>query len=184
MEFFGENKKIVEYACLCGILSPLTKLYFCRHCLNLRCAFCCHHEVSGRTKRFQIDFMTHFTSAGGFALLLELLGEHSVVGGQAEEEQVQHLLRLPVMHVDAVRSRSFDPGSDDVEGRGWRRVGRELKDGQQEDVLLVVPGVPLDVPRRRHQRPNFPNLLVARTRIFPQHSLPAAVGALSGGGAA
>lgn len=40
------HKKIVEYACLCGILSPLTKLYFCRHCLFLRCAFCCHHEVS------------------------------------------------------------------------------------------------------------------------------------------
>ncbi|CRK88090.1 CLUMA_CG001875, isoform A [Clunio marinus] len=44
MDFFL-SKKIVEYACLCGVLSPLTKLYFCRHCLNLRCAFCCHHEV-------------------------------------------------------------------------------------------------------------------------------------------
>lgn len=46
MEQFFLNKNFVDYACLCGILSPLTKLYFCRHCLNLRCAFCCHHEVS------------------------------------------------------------------------------------------------------------------------------------------
>ncbi|KAG5673323.1 hypothetical protein PVAND_003383 [Polypedilum vanderplanki] len=37
--------KNVEYVCECGLLKPLTNLYFCRHCLNLRCFFCCHHEV-------------------------------------------------------------------------------------------------------------------------------------------
>lgn len=58
MEQFFLNKKIVEYACLCGVLSPLTKMYFCRHCLNLRCAFCCHHEVSGIEICTNL-FMTH-----------------------------------------------------------------------------------------------------------------------------
>ncbi|XP_059616858.1 dynactin subunit 4 [Phlebotomus argentipes] len=35
----------VQYACACGILHPLTKLFFCRHCLVLRCDFCLCHEV-------------------------------------------------------------------------------------------------------------------------------------------
>lgn len=60
MELFFLNKCFVEYACLCGITSPLTKLYFCRHCLNLRCAFCCHHEVSKNHKNQIFQFVTHF----------------------------------------------------------------------------------------------------------------------------
>ncbi|XP_055711094.1 dynactin subunit 4 [Phlebotomus papatasi] len=35
----------VQYVCACGILNPLTKLFFCRHCLALRCDFCLCHEV-------------------------------------------------------------------------------------------------------------------------------------------
>ncbi|XP_053682885.1 dynactin subunit 4 [Sabethes cyaneus] len=35
----------VEYACVCGLLNPLTKLYFCRYCMKLRCGFCVCHEV-------------------------------------------------------------------------------------------------------------------------------------------
>ncbi|XP_055390062.1 dynactin subunit 4 [Condylostylus longicornis] len=35
----------VKYVCSCGILNPITKLYFCRHCLSLRCGFCVCHEV-------------------------------------------------------------------------------------------------------------------------------------------
>lgn len=44
MEYFLEPTA-VEYVCACGILSPITKLFFCRHCLQLRCAFCVNHEV-------------------------------------------------------------------------------------------------------------------------------------------
>uniref|UniRef100_A0A0K8TMS8 Dynactin subunit 4 n=1 Tax=Tabanus bromius TaxID=304241 RepID=A0A0K8TMS8_TABBR len=36
---------VVNFACTCGILNPITKLYFCRHCLKLRCGFCVCHEV-------------------------------------------------------------------------------------------------------------------------------------------
>lgn len=36
---------VVEYACVCGLLNPLTKLYFCRYCMKLRCGFCVCHEV-------------------------------------------------------------------------------------------------------------------------------------------
>ncbi|KAL7016620.1 hypothetical protein ACKWTF_010073 [Chironomus riparius] len=39
------SQNYVNYVCQCGLLKPLTNLYFCRHCLNLRCSFCCHHEV-------------------------------------------------------------------------------------------------------------------------------------------
>ena len=49
MEYFL-NPDVIEYVCCCGMLSPLTKLYFCRHCLQLRCGFCVHHEVSQFSK--------------------------------------------------------------------------------------------------------------------------------------
>lgn len=39
------QKSVVKFACSCGILNPITKLYFCRHCLKLRCGFCVCHEV-------------------------------------------------------------------------------------------------------------------------------------------
>lgn len=42
--FLGHN--YVNYVCGCGILKPITKIYFCRHCLKIRCAFCVCHEVS------------------------------------------------------------------------------------------------------------------------------------------
>jgi len=35
----------VKYLCSCGLPQPLSKLYFCRHCLDLRCGFCVLHEV-------------------------------------------------------------------------------------------------------------------------------------------
>uniref|UniRef100_A0A182VSQ4 Dynactin subunit 4 n=1 Tax=Anopheles minimus TaxID=112268 RepID=A0A182VSQ4_9DIPT len=44
MAFFNLLSR-VEYACVCGLLNPLTKLYFCRHCMKLRCGFCVCHEV-------------------------------------------------------------------------------------------------------------------------------------------
>ncbi|XP_026478870.1 dynactin subunit 4-like [Ctenocephalides felis] len=41
--FLGQN--VVNYVCGCGILKPITKIYFCRHCLKIRCGFCVYHEV-------------------------------------------------------------------------------------------------------------------------------------------
>ncbi|OWR45255.1 hypothetical protein KGM_210246 [Danaus plexippus plexippus] len=35
----------VKYICSCGQLKPITNLYFCRHCLKIRCGFCICHEV-------------------------------------------------------------------------------------------------------------------------------------------
>ncbi|XP_022232227.2 dynactin subunit 4 [Drosophila obscura] len=35
----------VKYACSCGILNPINKLFFCRHCPKLRCGFCVCHEI-------------------------------------------------------------------------------------------------------------------------------------------
>jgi hypothetical protein len=37
--------RLIRYQCSCGISQPLCKLYFCRHCLDLRCGFCVSHEV-------------------------------------------------------------------------------------------------------------------------------------------
>ncbi|KAF5273504.1 hypothetical protein FQA39_LY07521 [Lamprigera yunnana] len=36
---------VVKYVCTCGKLKPISKLYFCRHCLELRCGFCVCHEA-------------------------------------------------------------------------------------------------------------------------------------------
>lgn len=46
--FLGQN--VVNYVCGCGILKPITKIYFCRHCLKIRCGFCVYHEVIIYTK--------------------------------------------------------------------------------------------------------------------------------------
>ncbi|CAK1545820.1 unnamed protein product [Leptosia nina] len=35
----------VQYFCTCGQIKPITNLYFCRHCLKVRCGFCICHEV-------------------------------------------------------------------------------------------------------------------------------------------
>ncbi|XP_047528639.1 dynactin subunit 4 isoform X2 [Vanessa atalanta] len=35
----------IKYVCSCGQLKPITNLYFCRHCLKIRCGFCICHEV-------------------------------------------------------------------------------------------------------------------------------------------
>ncbi|XP_022912675.2 dynactin subunit 4 [Onthophagus taurus] len=37
--------EVVKYACTCGLLKPISKLYFCRHCLEVRCGYCLCHEV-------------------------------------------------------------------------------------------------------------------------------------------
>lgn len=39
------ESNIVDYVCGCGHLNPITKLFFCRHCLKPRCGFCVCHEV-------------------------------------------------------------------------------------------------------------------------------------------
>lgn len=38
--------EVVKYACSCGLLRPISLLYFCRHCLDLRCGYCVCHEVT------------------------------------------------------------------------------------------------------------------------------------------
>ncbi|KAJ8676679.1 hypothetical protein QAD02_012466 [Eretmocerus hayati] len=35
----------VQYVCSCGSLKPISKIYFCRHCLSIRCGYCVCHEV-------------------------------------------------------------------------------------------------------------------------------------------
>ncbi|XP_064633333.1 dynactin subunit 4-like isoform X3 [Lineus longissimus] len=40
-----ETQCSVSYVCSCGSKFPICKLYFCRHCLKLRCGDCVCHEV-------------------------------------------------------------------------------------------------------------------------------------------
>ncbi|XP_015600489.1 dynactin subunit 4 [Cephus cinctus] len=35
----------VRYVCSCGSLKPISKMYFCRHCLKIRCGYCVCHEA-------------------------------------------------------------------------------------------------------------------------------------------
>lgn len=39
------NLDVVKYACSCGLLKPISQLYFCRYCFELRCGFCTCHEI-------------------------------------------------------------------------------------------------------------------------------------------
>ena len=36
----------VKFICSCGLLKPITQIYFCRHCIKLRCGNCGSYEVS------------------------------------------------------------------------------------------------------------------------------------------
>lgn len=40
-----QDLDVVKYACTCGLLKPISQLYFCRYCSQLRCSFCVCHEV-------------------------------------------------------------------------------------------------------------------------------------------
>ncbi|KAG0694081.1 Dynactin subunit 4 [Chionoecetes opilio] len=35
----------IRLLCSCGLLKSITAIYFCRHCLKLRCSNCVSHEV-------------------------------------------------------------------------------------------------------------------------------------------
>ncbi|KAG1696680.1 Dynactin subunit 4 [Nymphon striatum] len=43
LDFYNSDK--VQYKCTCGVFRLMSKLYFCRHCLELRCGNCVYHEV-------------------------------------------------------------------------------------------------------------------------------------------
>ncbi|KAF4525582.1 hypothetical protein B566_EDAN010441 [Ephemera danica] len=45
MEFLIQAEEKVKYACSCGSLKSIAKIYFCRHCMKIRCGYCVSHEV-------------------------------------------------------------------------------------------------------------------------------------------
>ena len=42
---FGDGVRVL-LTCSCSALSPPSRLYFCRHCIKLRCPLCVSHEVN------------------------------------------------------------------------------------------------------------------------------------------
>lgn len=42
--FEGDRARVL-LTCSCSALSPIARLYFCRHCIQLRCPLCVSHEV-------------------------------------------------------------------------------------------------------------------------------------------
>ena len=42
--FEGDGVRVL-LTCSCSALSPAARLYFCRHCIKLRCPLCVSHEV-------------------------------------------------------------------------------------------------------------------------------------------
>ncbi|XP_065347193.1 dynactin subunit 4 isoform X1 [Cloeon dipterum] len=40
---YGDPK--VKYLCSCGSMKPISRIYFCRHCMKIKCGFCVSHEV-------------------------------------------------------------------------------------------------------------------------------------------
>ena len=43
--FEGDGVRVL-LTCSCSALSPPSRLYFCRHCIKLRCPLCVSHEVN------------------------------------------------------------------------------------------------------------------------------------------
>lgn len=52
-----ENANVL-YICTCGAERPITKVYFCRHCLKLRCGECVSHEVDSHYCQNCLEYMT------------------------------------------------------------------------------------------------------------------------------
>lgn len=48
----------VLYVCTCGAERPITKVYFCRYCLKLRCGECVSHEVDSHYCQNCLEYMT------------------------------------------------------------------------------------------------------------------------------
>ena len=42
---FESEQSRVLLTCSCSALSQIARLYFCRHCIQLRCPLCVSHEV-------------------------------------------------------------------------------------------------------------------------------------------
>ncbi|KAG8188563.1 hypothetical protein JTE90_007170 [Oedothorax gibbosus] len=47
----------VLYVCTCGSEKPITKIYFCRHCSQLRCGDCVSHEVDSHYCQNCLEYM-------------------------------------------------------------------------------------------------------------------------------
>ncbi|XP_073978985.1 dynactin subunit 4 isoform X1 [Rhodnius prolixus] len=54
------RKDYVQYECTCGSCMSIAELYFCRHCLELRCGYCVCHEVDSH---YCSNCMEHLPSA-------------------------------------------------------------------------------------------------------------------------
>ncbi|KAI1303581.1 Dynactin subunit 4 [Halotydeus destructor] len=52
---YGSDK--VVYECSCGYLRPISKVYFCRHCLKLRCKNCLSHEVDSQYCQHCLEYI-------------------------------------------------------------------------------------------------------------------------------
>ncbi|KAA0195581.1 hypothetical protein HAZT_HAZT006321 [Hyalella azteca] len=42
------DANLVRLLCSCGLMKPITGIYFCRHCVKLRCSNCVSHELDMR----------------------------------------------------------------------------------------------------------------------------------------
>lgn len=51
------SSDVVQYSCSCGSSKPLCRLYFCRHCLTLRCRDCCSHEVDSQYCQHCLEYI-------------------------------------------------------------------------------------------------------------------------------
>jgi hypothetical protein len=47
------NVNRVKYQCSCGTFKSLCYLYFCRHCLKIKCKDCVILEVKGSDDKFE-----------------------------------------------------------------------------------------------------------------------------------
>ncbi|RWS29626.1 Dynactin subunit 4-like protein [Leptotrombidium deliense] len=48
---------IVRYQCSCGQFQPFSSIYFCRHCVKLRCKLCVSHEVDSQYCQHCLEYI-------------------------------------------------------------------------------------------------------------------------------
>ncbi|KOB70648.1 Dynactin subunit 4, partial [Operophtera brumata] len=107
----------VKYICSCGQLKPITSLYFCRHCLKIRCGFCICHEKNRCSSCFDCPSCFHTLSTRA------TLAQPRQAAGDAADAKVENKQPKKMYYLSCFNCRwtSRDVGIPDqpVASGGW-----------------------------------------------------------------
>lgn len=172
MAFLMYGDPRVKYVCSCGALKPLTRVYFCRHCAELKCAWCVSHEVDmhycssclenlpsteARLKKNRCGYCFDCPSCQNS---LSTRAVSLTSSGQSDEKPVSRKLYYLACAFCRWTSREAGVPDQPVATGGWpepdaafaKRVA-ELVDAYQEVALLERDGD--ELKKKMHARPSY-----------------------------